>query len=69
MVSFHFAEFQLAKFQFAEFQLLVGNGLGIWLRSRLGSGIGLLLKFGELNDDDGELEAQKTARSIGGMAL
>ena len=32
-------------------------------------GIGLVLKFGELNDDDDEPDAQMAARSIGGMAL
>jgi len=31
VVSFHFAEFQLAEFHYPEFQLPVPSGLGIWL--------------------------------------
>ena len=60
-MSFHFAEFQ-----FAEFQLPVGSGLGIWLRSEIGLWIGieLVLKFGELNDDDAEADAQSAARWV-----
>jgi len=70
MVSFHLAEFQLPKFK-----LPVGNGLGIWLGSglELGPGIGLwiglVLKCGELNDDEEEPDAQTAARSIRGVAL
>ena len=32
-------------------------------------GVELVLKFGQLNDDDHELDAQAAARSIGGVAL
>jgi len=65
-VSFHFGKFQLT-----EFQLLIGSGLGTELR--LGSGIGLwigiglVLKFGKLNDD--ELDVQMAERSIGDVAV
>ena len=31
--------------------------------------IGIVLKFGELKDDDNELDAQAVSRSIGGVAL
>ena len=63
-VTFHFAEFQ-----FAEFQLPVGTGLGIWLRSGLGSGsriglwiaIGLRLEVGDLKF--GELKFGKMNRN------
>ena len=62
LVSFHFAEFQ-----FAEFHLPVGSGLGIWLGSGIGLwiDIGLVVKFGELNDDDDEPDVQMAARSMG----